>query len=265
MFMQPFRRDQIRTEIERLKGPVLTIYLNTNPRNEEWKIRLKNGLKRTQEYYEKSNPNEAKTLSKIITNVTIKIRDEQQKLAKSFVCFASSDEVLFYPFQFPVENDFIWENNPSVEQLEQLFEKFIRTGVILLQSDRITLLTATLGELVDQIDYEIDIDKDNWRRYKGLAFGSVISSSANHRHKFERRIKENQARWYKNIVPTIEKHAEQLGWKSIHLIGPSELTKNMRQQLNKKVDSEINRNYGSKSANEILARTIYADDETSVN
>src|SRR5690606_20764485 len=41
-----FRRDQIRKEIEQLEGPVLTFYLNTNPLSEEWKIRLKNGLKR---------------------------------------------------------------------------------------------------------------------------------------------------------------------------------------------------------------------------
>lgn len=253
--MQPFKRDQIRAEISQLKGPVLSIYLNTNLVNEEWKIRLKNGLKRMEEYHTKASPESVNDLKNVIDKVHVKIRDEQKDLAKSFACFATTEKVLLYPFQFPVENDFIWDDKPSVVQLEELFEKYIRTGVVLVQSDRITLLTATLGELVDQVNYEIDLDTDNWRQYKNLAFGSVMLSSA---RKFERRIKENQARWYKRIAPTIENYAKQQGWKSIHLIGPAELTNQMKQQLNLKIDSEINRNYGSKSAFEILAKTIYA-------
>lgn len=259
--MQPFKRDQIRNEIEQLIGPVLTFYLNTDPRSEEWKIRLKNGLKRTEEYHTKSNPEEAKLLAGIIKNVNVHVRDKQQELANSLVCFATSETVLLYPFQFPVNNDFVWNKEAATEQLEQLFEKFLRTGVILLQANQLTLLTASLGELVHQANYELDMDTENWKPYKGLAFGSIISSGANHRHKFERRVKENQARWYKSIVPTIENYRKEQGWKSIHLVGPAELTNYLKGQLNHKVDSEINRNFSSKSAHQILARTIYAPKE----
>lgn len=253
-----FRRDQIRTEIDQLEGPVLTFYLNTNSVSEEWKIRLKNGLKRMTEYHKVSNPEDAKLIHDISKKVTVKVRDIARNLATSLVCFASKDDILLYPFRFPVENDFSWNSKPDTEQLEQLFEKYVRTGVILLQSNVVTLVTATLGELEDETHYEMDFDTESWRQYKGLAYGSVTSSGAKHIEKFERRMRENRQRWYKEIVSTIRNYKKEKGWKSIYLIGPSELTSALREQLGEKVTEEINRNYANKTTLQVLENTIYA-------
>lgn len=257
-FMQPFKRDEIRQDVKNLTGFVLTFYLNTDPTSEEWRIRLKNGLKRTEEYYEAANRDQVKTLKKISKKVNVKVRDMRENLANSLICFASEDKILLYPFQFPVENDFIWRDEPATEQLERLFKKYDRSGVVLLQANSVTLITATLGEVEDEIHYEIDFDTEDWTRYRGLAYGSIISSSANHRHKFERRMRENQARWYRKIIPTIRNYAKERRWKSVYLIGPASLTNNMRTQLNQKVTAEINRNYSGRSAHAVLAKTIYA-------
>src|SRR5699024_11858749 len=205
---QPFKRDVIRNEINQLEGRVLSFYLNTDPTSEEWKIRLKNGLKRTEEYHKISNPDEARALTNIIKQINVKVRDIQRNLATSLICFASKDEVLLYPFHFPVENDFIWKDEAATEQLEELFEKYLRTGVILLQANSVTLITSSLGQLEDEVHYEIDFSTEDWTQYKGLAYGGIISSSANHRHKFERRMRENQARWYKSITPTVRNYAK---------------------------------------------------------
>lgn len=255
---QAFKRDVIRNEISKLDGRVLSFYLNTDPASEEWKIRLKNGLKRTEEYYKASNPDEARLLTNIIKHVNVKVRDLQRNLKTSLVCFASKDEVLLYPFNFPVENDFRWSHEAKTEQLEQLFDEYIRTGIILLQANSVTLITATLGELEDEVHYEIDFNTESWKRYKGLAYGGIISSSANHRHKFERRMRENQARWYRNITPTIRNYSKEKGWKSIYLVGPASLTDGFQKQLNQKITKKINRNLASKSASDVLRRTIFA-------
>lgn len=253
-----FKRDQIRKEIEQLEGPVLTFYLNTNPVSEEWKIRLKNGLKRMVEYHKASNPEDAQLISNIIKKVNVKVRDMARNLATSLVCFASKDQILLYPFRFPVENDFTWQDKPAIEQLEHLFKKYVRTGVILLQSNGVTLITATLGELEDEVHYEIDFDTENWKQYKGLAYGSVISSGAKNIEKFERRMRENRQRWYKSIVTTIRKYKKEKGWKSIYLIGPRELTSALKEQLNEKITAEINRNYSNRTTLQVLQSTIYA-------
>jgi len=256
--MEPFKRNVIRNEINQLNGPVLTFYLNTDPASEEWKIRLKNGLKRTEEYHKISDPQATRQIRDIVKRIHPKVRDMNRNLATSLVCFASKDNILLYPFRFPVTNDFTWQEEPATEQLEQLFETYTRSGVILLQANSVTLITATLGELEDEVHYEIDFDTEDWKRYKGLSFGAIISSSANHRHKFERRMRENQARWYKKILPTIRNYAKERGWKSIYLVGPSSLTNGLREQLGLKITAEINRNYAGKSAFRILERTIYA-------
>lgn len=253
-----FKRDQIRKEIDQLEGPVLTFYLNTNPASEEWKIRLKNGLKRIEEYHKASNPDDAKLIHNISKQVSIKVRDMARSLATSLVCFASKDDILLYPFRFPVENDFSWNKEPDTEQLKQLFDKYVRTGVILLQSNGVTLITATLGELEDEVHYEMDFDSESWKQYKGLAYGSVISSSAKHIEKFERRMRENRNRWYKTIVSTIRNYKKEKGWKSIYLVGPTELTNALREQLGEKVVDEINRNYTNKTTLQVLENTIYA-------
>lgn len=255
---QPFKRDVIRNEIDQLEGRVLSFYLNTDPTSEEWKIRLKNGLKRTEEYHKASNPHEASLLANIIKKVNVSVRDIQRNLKSSLICFASKDEVLLYPFNFPVENDFSWQEQPDVDQLDSLFDHYMRTGVILLQANSVTLITSTLGELEDEIHYEIDFDTENWKPYKGLAYGGIISSSANHRHRFERRMEENQARWYRTIAPTIRNYAKDRAWKSIYLVGPKVLAEGFRKQLNQKVTEEIHLNLASKSASDVLNRTIFA-------
>lgn len=256
--MQSFKRDVIRKEINELKGPVLSFYLNTDPASEEWRIRLKNGLKRLEEYHKTSYPDDAKKIADIAKRINIKVRDMHRNLATSLVVFATTDEILLYPFRFPVENDFTWNENPATDQLESLFEKYVRAGIILLQGNGVTLITATLGELEDEVHYEIDFDTEDWKRYKGLAFGAIISSSANHRHKFERRMQENLARWYRGILPTINNYAKDKGWKSVYLIGPSTLTGEVRKQLKIDITEEINRNFSGKSTLRILERTIYA-------
>src|SRR5699024_3093714 len=105
--------------------------------------------------------------------------------------------------QLPVENEFHWEPRPITDQLEELIEIYPRCGVILLQKEHVSIFDTNLGELTDESHYEFDVDHEDWKQYKGLAYGDVISSGASHRDKFNRRMRENQARWFKNLVPTI--------------------------------------------------------------
>src|SRR5699024_10815335 len=190
--------------------------------------------------------------------VNLAVRDIQRNLKSSLICFASEDTVLLYPVHFPVDNDFSWGDSANTKQLEELFKKYERTGVILLQAHSVTLITSTLGEIEDEVHYEMDFDTENWKQYKGLAYGAIISSSANHRDKFERRMKEKESRWYKSLAPTIRNYQNEKAWKSIYLVGPASLAESLRKQLNLKITMEIHRNLASKSSSDVLKRTIFA-------
>lgn len=248
--------EQIKQAIAKLDRSVLTIYLNTNPANEDWKILLKNGLKKTEEYIQASNPEQVQTFKRIRKKVEKHIKDEQMSFTNSLVCFATEDDLYMQHFQFPVENDFQWNAEAATEQLDNLFEKYPKSGVVLLQRDKITLISASLGELIDEVHYEFDVENENWTQYKGLAYGNVYASSANHRDKYDRRVKENQERWFKSIVPTIEKHARNQEWQYVHLAGPAELTQQMKNLIQLDVTGETTRNYSGKSAHDILTKTV---------
>src|SRR5699024_12312119 len=70
-------------------------------------------------------------------------------------------------------------------------------------------ISHRLGELVDETHFEFDIESRHWKQYKGVAFGNIYSSSANHREKFNRRKRENQKRWFKQLIPLIEQHRSE--------------------------------------------------------
>lgn len=252
------KTEQIQKELNQLDGNVLTVYLNTNPGSEDWKIRLKNGLRKTEEYVAASNPEQVKEFKKICKKVNTTIKDNQVSFTNSLICFGSAEQLYIYHLQVPVENDFQWQYGPAKKQMEELLDKYSKCGVILLQRDKVTLLTSSLGELIHQTHYELDLEKEDWKQYKGVAFGNVYASSTNHRDKFDRRIRENQARWFRRIAPTIERYADNQKWKDIHLAGPAELTKEMKKQLNLKITGETTRNYSGKSAHAVLERTVLA-------
>lgn len=250
--------EQIHTEVAQLDGHVLTVYLNTDPAREDWKIRLKNGLRKMTEYVEASNPNQLRDFKKIRQKVDRAIKDQVRAGANSIVCFANKDKLLIYPLQLQVDNDFSWEDEAKTEQLQTLCNMYGNSGVVLVQRDKVTLLSHRLGELVDETHFEFDIESRHWKQYKGVAFGNIYSSSANHREKFNRRMRENQKRWFKQLIPLIEQHAKRQGWSGVHLVGPKELTNDLKEMLRIHVIGETSGNYAYKSAHQVLERTLLA-------
>lgn len=249
--------ESIQRDLKKLTGSVLSIYLNTNPSKSDWKIRLKNGLKRTKEYLEASEPHQVKLFTKISKKVEQKIKDRQLSFTNSFICFASSDQLFLYHLQIPVENDFKWQEKQADSQLFKLFKQYPKSGVILLQHDKITLITSLLGELIQEKHYLFDVKTKHWKQYKRFSFGYTYSGG-NPKDKYVRRFRENQARWYKSIIPTIERYSRQQGWENVYLAGPAELRKILKQHLNVNVTGETTRNYSGKPAHAILHKTILA-------
>lgn len=244
---------ELRSKAAMLHGPVLTFYLQTSPNSDDWKIRLKNGLKRTGEYVRASRQEELQLFLSIKKKVEKAVLDLQRHFNQGLVCFASQDEILLKPTQIPLENQFYWEKEPVVQHLDELFKLYPRTGIILVQRHRITLIDTLLAEILNETNYEIDLDTEYWRHYKGLSSGAIISSGATHRDKFDSRLKENQARWFKTVAPEIRKEAKNFQWEQVYLAGPPELTKEIKALLSHlNIVKVITQNYAGKSANEIV-------------
>src|SRR5699024_12633258 len=90
------KTEQIHNDLNQLDGNVLTVYLNTNPGSEDWKIRLKNGLRKTEEYVAASNPEQVKEFKKICKKVNTTIKDNQVSFTNSLICFGSAEQLYIY-------------------------------------------------------------------------------------------------------------------------------------------------------------------------
>lgn len=249
--------EQIYLDLEKIKqSPVLSIYLNTFPANDVWKIRLKNGLKKMQEYIAISEPKSENLLKSICKKVELKIRDHQTSLGRSIICFASEKHLFLYVLHIPVENDFKWDIGPATKQLNHLIQTYPKSGVIILQNNLITLISTELGELINETQFSFQLDRDHWKQYKGVSHHPQRAGGAIHRDLIDKRFKENLFRWYRSVIPQIEQYARRYQWQDIYLAGPPELTAEIKKRLNRRVTNEINRNFANESATTILEKMI---------
>ena len=248
--------EQINKNILELDGPVLSVYLKTDPANENWKIRLKNNLKRTRHFVSSSQPENEKMFDAIYKRVDQAIRDRAHELKYGVVCFANKDQVLLYVLQVTVENQFDWEDSAVTDQWDSLTRKYPKSGIVLLERHKVSLLDTQLGELTGEVHFEFNLDNEDWTQYKGVSFGNMTSSSANHKERYDKRVKVNEDRWMKTLIPKLEKHMSDNQWSGLYLVGPTELTKKMENKINLKIYEVISSNFSGKSSNDILKKII---------
>src|SRR6185312_2183034 len=116
---------------------VLSVYLNTNPADPEqqngaWRIHLKTGLKRIDEYIKASNDEkELKAFRELKKKVDTEIEENQNDLHKGVVIFASENLWHVYYVQVSVKTSFHWEDRPMLEELEYMYKAYPEAGIVL--------------------------------------------------------------------------------------------------------------------------------------
>lgn len=99
----------------------------------------------------------------------------------------------------------------------------------------------------------MDVDTEDWVQYKGLAYGGIISSSANHRDKFDHRIEVQESRWYRAIAPKIAKMLKEKQVETIYLIGAKSLTDAFMSEVPKmKISDVVEHNYAGKPIQDMI-------------
>ncbi len=254
-----FQFDTMLERVNSLDGPVLTMYLETNPSDEKWKIRLKNGLKRTGEYIEASQKEQFPLFEKIAKEVYQHTLDLQRQMKNGLICFATERSIIMQPIQPSVETSFFWRQQGEMEQLKTLFERYPRTAFIVVQQDQIGVVESILADVVDAERFELNIDTEDWVQYRGLAYGGIISSSANHRDKFDHRIEVQESRWYRKVAPKVEKYVKNERVEKIFLVGAKELTTVFQQEVPKmKIDYVVDHNYAGKPVYDMISGVLRA-------
>ncbi|HSJ37665.1 MAG TPA: VLRF1 family aeRF1-type release factor [Planococcus sp. (in: firmicutes)] len=265
---------------------VLSVYLNTNPadlnaQSGAWRIHLKNGLKRMEEYLEASNnENEIKAYKDLKKKVEREINDNQNDLQKGVVIFASPHKDLWsvHYVQVPVKTNFHWETEPVLDQLRYMYKAYPYAGVVLPSLKGIRILDTSMGIINEEKFYEFDSGLEVWTEQKGVRSSGKIqgraagpgsgsvgggaaggnspviggSGGGSPSDELDHRLKENLERFYKDMGSKIEKLKKERKWEQIHVVGDAEHAKSFAKSLPKKPESCVYKNLINSSPGNIL-------------
>lgn len=265
---------------------VLSVYLNTNPadlnaQNGAWKIHLKNGLKRLDEYLKASNDEQEQQAYKPLRKkVEKEILDNQNDLQKGVVIFASPHKDLWsvHYVQVPVKTSFHWETKPVLEELRYMYKAYPYAGVILPSFKGIRVIDTSMGIINEEFFYEFDAGLEVWTEQKGVrssgriqgrsgssGAGSVGGGAAGGNSpviggsgggspvdELDHRLKENLERFYKDMGGKIEKLKKERKWEEIHVVGEAEHAKSLSKALQKKPTSCVYKNLINNDPGKIL-------------
>jgi len=241
---------------------ILSLYLNTDRsecQNGSWKIRLKNGLKKLQNYIELSvDEAELKNYNKLMKKVEKTVFDSIPNFQKSLVIFASNKGELFtvHFLQLPVETDFYWEGYPELHQIELIQKEFPSCGVIVAHADEIIIINTALGEMEVANQYKFDDNSEDWRKFEGAPGTEKTSYGANHRAHYQERIVANQQRWIRNLLPLIEEDSKKYEWKHVYIIGKAEYLNNLENELKLPIKYVLRKTFSGKELNELIYKEL---------
>jgi hypothetical protein len=250
-------------EIEN-KGKVLTIYLNTDRaecQSGSWKIKLKNGLKKLEEYIHLgSDDKEVKNFKKLKKKVEKIMNDSVTTLQKGVIIFASNVDKLFsvHFLQVPVETEFFWEDEPKLTQLEEIQRSYPTSGVVIANEDELILMHSELGELEVFAQFEFEAYTDDWRLFEGIAAADRTGSGANHRDAYQDRYEANKQRWIRNMIPAIEGVSKDNRWSHVHIIGQAEYLSLLENELNLKIKNVLRKTVSNIDQKQMINREVLA-------
>lgn len=231
---------------------ILSMYLNTDSRDPdqqggEWKIALKNGLTRVDEYLKASSEAEHSRFIKIKDRINQCIQEFGKNMPRSIVVFASIDSQIWHclQLQIPVDTSFYWEERAEVGQLESIYNSYPSTGIILTQQNEVKILDTSLGEINDIEHYLFDVESETWRKKDDQRKVQVTTGGAEktpQKDIFKEREKDIQKRLYKSLGSKLDKKAADQKWKKIIIAGDKNTVGILKSGMNKSIDKWVQKN-----------------------
>lgn len=242
------------------KRCVLSVYLNTNPGDPQqlnggWRIHLKNGFKRIDEYLTASeDEEESKAFLALKKKITEEIEHNQNNLSKSVVIFAAVEPELWsvHYVQVPVKTSFHWENQPMTEEMEYMYKAYPEAGIILPSSGEVRILDTAMGSVKDEMTYEYDAHTGKWNKQEVEDNDFSRATGSKTRPIFEARPKSNIKSLFKGMDKIIGNLKKERLWREIHVSGETELANAFSETLREKPASCIYKNLNNSKAHDVI-------------
>ncbi|MHA6251902.1 VLRF1 family aeRF1-type release factor [Oceanobacillus sp. CAU 1775] len=231
---------------------IFTMYLNTdrsatNKQGDEWKIHFKNGMRNFEKYLQQDDNNEElDNFLKVKKKVTDYMKEEEASLQRGVVIYATADDEIWFArkVQMNLDSEFYWQEEPELNQLRNLKEKYPKLGVVLVQQNQIKVIKSESNRILDTVNYELDIETEDWKIKKGPRPATMAGSRGPNVQKdnFQSRYAANMQRWYKQIAPKLDKLAKDSNWEQLYVVGEADVATELSSLLNKPVDRVVQKN-----------------------
>lgn len=152
---------------------------------------------------------------------------ERKARFRSLVYYRSVDPEWSWwrSLQGKVQTRFAWGRRPAVFPLIDYLHREPPVGVFLVSRGDVRCFIWRQS-LLDEIQHwELDLDTEHWRLYRGRAFpqpmrGQVV---ATHQERFERRMAEAVRREFASLAPMIEEEAAKHDCEAIFVFGAGDV------------------------------------------
>ncbi len=256
---------RLRKELEVLKEfhcddrRVVSVYLNTNPGDPQqlnggWKIHLKNGFKRIDEYLAASeDESELKAFKALKTKVKEEIESNQNNLSKSVVIFAAVEPELWsvHYVQVPVKTSFHWEQKPMTEEMEYMYKAYPEAGIVLPSYRETRILDTAMGAVKEELIYDFDSVEERWKIRKAEPTDPKENGNAE-KPVVKLRPRSNLKGFYKGMDQVIDKLKKERGWHEVHISGETDLANAFAETLREKPASCIHKNLNNSKASDVI-------------
>ncbi|MBJ6362354.1 VLRF1 family aeRF1-type release factor [Paenibacillus sp. GCM10012307] len=241
----------------------LTVYLNTAPTGnqpQQWKIRLKNGMKKLIEYSKAAGDDkQVRQLLNIQKQIEAELDNRRQEFKNGLVIVAEDSGVLlfFESLQAPLPNRFYWEKEPRLQELKELLRRYPAAGIIQVGHDSVAVIDTILGEIKQEVYFEWNADNEDWKEYKGVAATIREASSSSQRERFHDRMDVHRQRWMKRLVPVIERFKKQKQWQELIFTGEKSLASELSREFQPMKTRVISKNMNRVPSHEVI-REVYS-------
>ncbi|OGF57351.1 MAG: hypothetical protein A2Z21_02385 [Candidatus Fraserbacteria bacterium RBG_16_55_9] len=240
-----FSRRDLEKLLETQAGPMLSVYLNTDPAQDpkgSYRIWLKDALKALEGKIEGADQ---KRFREIADRVQAHMREFRPQ-GKSWVAFIGNGSFEEYDLRVLVENEAQW-GRPELAQLEWLLEEYRPYGVVLADSEKLRFHVVAMNEIREVDDRALELDTSEWKR-KELAPPSQprlagVRGSArggNERDAYAERVKVQTEKFWKEASGVLRRLKELHQAEGLVLGG----SKAVRERFVQTLGSEANRIIG---------------------
>ena len=226
-------------------GPVLSLYLRTDPREPAnknqtpaWLVELRNGMRGLARRLDEDGPREERLALRELSD---RIEDEvialdPAKRARGLAWFIAPGGGLDHRLSLqlpPRENHVIWDSRPFVSPLVDVADRGRPTGLVLVGGDVVRLLHWEAGRVSEPERSIYELELGDWREYAAYAASNPArgQQTATNVEAYRDRVEEWRDRFLRAAAAATGGRLQELGWDRVLLISEGQVATRFAEDL----------------------------------